>query len=272
MSRSVRRFYDELAREYHLIYADWDASIARQAQALDGLITGRRRRVLDCACGIGTQSLGLAALGYSVVGTDLSATAVARAIGEAAGRGLRIPFATADLRALPFPDGAFEVVVCADNALPHLLTPQDMHAGLVSIRRVLTDGGMLILSTRPYDELRAEHPSYSPPWRSTTDTGRAITFQLWDWHDDGARYDLEHFMLVPDGDSWSAVTSRSTYWAITRAELAELVAGAGFVDVTWHEPEDCGFFQPVLTAVCDRRSPPRSAPPSSAVAAADPGA
>ncbi len=270
MSEATRRFYDDLANEYHLIYADWNGSIARQARALDGLITEGRRRVLDCACGIGTQSLGLAGLGYDVIGTDLSATAVRRATSEAASRGLRIPFAAADLRALPFPDGAFEVVVCADNALPHLLTPQDMHAGLTSIRRVLGAGGMVILTTRPYDELRAERPSYSPPWRSVTDGGRSITFQLWDWHEDGARYDLEHFTLVPSGDSWKVVSSRATYWAITRAELSELVAGAGFVDVTWHEPADCGFFQPVLTAVCDRRSRPRSAPPSSAAVAADP--
>jgi SAM-dependent methyltransferase len=262
MTDAVRRFYDDLAGDYHLIYADWEASIGRQARALDGLIPAGLRRVLDCACGIGTQSLGLAALGYDVTGTDLSATAAARAAGEAAQRGLRIPFAAADLRALPFRGGTFEVVVCADNALPHLLTRADMHAGLVSIRRVLTDGGLVVLTTRPYDELRAERPSYSPPWRSSTENGRAITFQLWDWHDDGARYDLEHFMLVPDGGSWKVVTSRSTYWAITRAELAELVAGAGFADVTWHEPADCGFFQPVLTAGCDRRSPPRSAPQS----------
>jgi hypothetical protein len=140
---------------------------------------------------------------------------------------------------------------------------------------VLTDGGLLIASTRPYDEIRAAHPAYSPPWRSRTAGGRSIAFQLWDWHDDGVRYDLEHFTLVPDGDSWNVSVRRATYWAITRAELTELVTAAGFTDVTWHEPEDSGFFQPVLTAVGaarDRSSPPRSAPPSSAVPAADRGA
>jgi len=275
MSNSTKRFYDELAADYHLIYADWEASVERQADALGRLIGPDRRRILDCACGIGTQAIGLASRGHTVVGTDLSAVALSRAAAEAAARGVPLTVAEADMRDLPFPDGDFEVVVAADNALPHLLTPDDMAAALTSIRRVLADDGLLIASTRPYDEIRAEHPTYSPPWRSRTEAGRSITFQLWDWHDDGSRYDFEHFTLVPSGESWEVSVRRATYWAITRAELTELVTAAGFTDVRWHDPEDSGFFQPLLTAVGaapDQRSRPRSEPPSSAVAAADRGA
>jgi hypothetical protein len=38
---SVERFYDELAPFYHLIFPDWEASIRRQAEALDGVIRER---------------------------------------------------------------------------------------------------------------------------------------------------------------------------------------------------------------------------------------
>lgn len=275
MVESTRRFYDELAEDYHLIYADWDGSVARQAAALDRLIGPDRRRILDCACGIGTQAIGLAARGHTVIGTDLSPVALRRARQESARHGVTVPVATADWRGLPFPDASFDVVVAADNALPHLLTPRDMVAGLTGIRRVLADGGLFIASTRPYDEIRAAHPGYSPPWRSRAGEGRTIAFQLWDWHDDGARYDLEHFTLVPDGDSWAVSMRRATYWAITRAELTGYVEDAGFTDVRWYEPEESGFFQPLLTAAGaarGRRSPPRSGPPSSAAAAADRGA
>lgn len=37
-SMSVREFYDELAPRYHLIYADWEASISRQGAVLAGLL------------------------------------------------------------------------------------------------------------------------------------------------------------------------------------------------------------------------------------------
>jgi glycine/sarcosine N-methyltransferase len=63
-------FYDELAESYHLIFDDWNAAIARQREVLAKLlpVAATGKRVLDCACGIGTQTIGLAILGFSVEG------------------------------------------------------------------------------------------------------------------------------------------------------------------------------------------------------------
>jgi len=63
----VGEFYDDIADVYHLIYEDWVASRRKQAEVLDRLL-GRAlgpgpHRILDVSCGIGTQSLGLAARG-----------------------------------------------------------------------------------------------------------------------------------------------------------------------------------------------------------------
>jgi len=35
---SARSFYDALAADYDLLFADWDASISRQGRALDRLL------------------------------------------------------------------------------------------------------------------------------------------------------------------------------------------------------------------------------------------
>lgn len=61
--------------------------------------------------------------------------------------------AAADVRRLPFADGRFDVVVCADNAPPHLLTVGDVCGALAGMRRVLRPAGRLLISTRPCDEL-----------------------------------------------------------------------------------------------------------------------
>src|SRR5579871_5909851 len=123
--------YDSLAAYYHLIFEDWDASIARQAGILGPLIEGacgrRGARILDAACRIGTQAIGLAQRGHSVTGSDLSAEAVARARAEAAKRKLAIPFYTADVRDLEeVPGKAFDAVLLADNALAHLQSEADL--------------------------------------------------------------------------------------------------------------------------------------------------
>jgi len=59
-----------------------------------------RLSILDAACGIGTQALGLAAMGHRVTGSDLSVAAVERARRQARDRGLSIPFSVADMRHL----------------------------------------------------------------------------------------------------------------------------------------------------------------------------
>ncbi|MEU3528076.1 class I SAM-dependent methyltransferase [Streptomyces sp. NPDC038707] len=247
----VARFYDELADDYHLVYADWDAGIRRQGDALAALIDEDGATVLDCACGIGTQAIGLALHGHHVTGTDLSPRAAARATREAARRGLRLPTAAADMRRLPFPDGRFDTVVCADNSLPHLLTEPEVRAALADMRRVLRPAGLLLVSTRPYDDLLRDRPASTPPQlrRTTGPDGRGdrtVTFQLWHWHDDGEHYDLEHFQLLPADGEWRVRVRRTTYWALGRDRLARLAAEAGFVDLGWRMPRETGFFQPLL--------------------------
>ncbi|MFF1741123.1 class I SAM-dependent methyltransferase [Streptomyces mirabilis] len=247
---SVAHFYDELADDYHLIYADWDASIRRQGDALDGLIGHDNASVLDCSCGIGTQAIGLALRGHRVTGTDLSARAAARAVREAAHRKVTLRTAAADMRRLPFPDGRFDTVVCADNALPHLLTEQDVHAALAEMRRVLRPAGLLLLSTRPYDDLLRNRPASASPQvhQSADGAERTVTFQLWHWHEDGEHYDMEHFQLLPTGGEWHVKVRRTVYWALGRDRLVGLVTDAGFVDPEWRMPHETGFFQPLLMA------------------------
>ncbi|MFI6101559.1 methyltransferase domain-containing protein [Lentzea sp. NPDC051213] len=231
-------FYDGLAGTYDLMFPDWDASMARQAAQLAEFIPAGAR-VLDCACGIGTQAIGLAMRGYEVVGTDLSPMAASRAVAEASARGVSLPVSAADMRSLPFADDSFDVVLAADNALPHLLTSDDFMRALREMRRVLRPGGRLIISTRDYDTLRRERPLSTPP---SVGPGRVVWFQLWHW--DGDQYELEMFRLH-EADSWRVVVGKARYWAITRHEVTELVERAGFGYSEWllH-----AYYQPLMVA------------------------
>ena len=83
----VDSYYDKLAPCYKYIYPDWERSAEYQAAALDEVIReyfgDQVSTVLDAACGIGTQSIGLAKLGSRVTGCDLSPGAIQIANQEA---------------------------------------------------------------------------------------------------------------------------------------------------------------------------------------------
>lgn len=156
----TRAFYDAFADDYDAIFADWDASIAHQADVLQRLL-GDARTVLDATCGIGTQALGLAMRGYVVAGRDLSPRLVARARAAAAQRGLDVAFAVADVRDARAGDAA----IALDNALPHLLDDDDMLRALTglraSVRRAVACARRSATTTRCSPRIRRTIPRTS---------------------------------------------------------------------------------------------------------------
>jgi len=182
-------------------------------------------------------------------GTDLSPAAVARADRECRARGLSADVRAADMRDLPHADGGFDVVVCADNSLPHLLTDDDVGQVLRQMRRVVRPGGLVVVTTRDYDAVVADRPATAPVQRSTVGDLRIVTTQLWDWHGDSPVYDVTHLQVREGEDGqWTTSARTTTYRAWTRAELTTLAAEAGLRGTRWIAPEDSGFFQPVMLA------------------------
>lgn len=114
-------------------------------------------RVLDGGCGYGYGSILVSEWGArSVVGVDLDGSAFgpARELLESAERAqLRVSFCSADLRCLPFHDNTCDVFI-AFEVLEHLTDPDRF---LAEAHRVLTDAGVLLLSTPNRNEV-------SPGW------------------------------------------------------------------------------------------------------------
>jgi SAM-dependent methyltransferase len=243
---SAAGFYDDIASLYHLIYADWEASIARQAEALDGLIRealgGGARAVRDVSCGIGTQALGLAARGHRLTASDLSPGAVARARREAAARGLEIAFSVADMRRCDREAaGPFDVVLSADNSVPHLLSEADIAEAFAAMSRCLGPGGLVLVSARDYDAEDRTTPQLRPYGVRQLPDGRCTVFQVWDWQ--GDCYDVSMYFVLEQGGEPRTVVSRARYFAVGLGRLAELLERAGFREV---RRVDGRFFQPVL--------------------------
>jgi SAM-dependent methyltransferase len=253
MPDSVLNFYDSLAEDYHLQFANWADGVRWQGEALHNLIRKQLnadppQTVLDCSCGIGTQAIGLALQGYEVHGTDLSPASINRARTEARFFDVEMTFGVADFRNLDVVEGKFDVVISCDNSLPHLQSEDDLLKALNAMKSRLNSGGLLLISIRDYDQLLEERPQTTPLRVIDDDNGRRITFQVWDWYPDNDAYVINHFILHQQGDNLRTIHHQTEYAALRRADLSRLLEKAGFHDIQWHMTDVSDYYQPIVTA------------------------
>ncbi len=251
MAESAEGFYDDLAQWYHLMFEDWKRSIANQGAVLGPILerhTGKNSAyVLDCACGIGTQTIGLAQRGHIVVGSDLSRPAVARATQEAAMRSLDVTFHVADMRQLSvIPETGFDAVVIADNALPHLLSQSDLEQAVREIAGKLKHSGILLATIRDYDQLISVRPTMQAPAFYGQDGSSRFVHQVWQWDED--QYSLHLYLTLQNQGRWTVKHFVSRYRALQRADLNRALHSAGFANIQWLEPAVTSFYQPIVVA------------------------
>lgn len=161
--------------------------------------------LLDCGCGPGTITVGLAraVAPGAVVAVDLEASQVELAAKAAAELGLAgMTARTASVYRLPFPDGSFDVVF-SHALFEHLSEPA---AALEEIRRVLKPGGIAALA--------------SPDWSGNLMAPR----------DPDAERAVELYKAVQERNGGNPYVGR---------ELRSLLADAGFTGIALTALYDC---------------------------------
>jgi SAM-dependent methyltransferase len=117
--------------------------------------------VLDAGCGFAELSLSLAADGYTVVGIDLTPTAIAAATKSAQERGLNTAsFAQADITSFTGYDGRFSTIV--DSTLFHSLPVEGRDGYLRSIHRAAAPGAsyfVLVFAKGAFPEEWEQRPN-----------------------------------------------------------------------------------------------------------------
>lgn len=143
-------FEDWFGEEYLALYEHRDhheaRDVARLVEARVGNLHGEP--VLDLACGAGRHQRTLSENGWWTVGLDLSPSLLraARAADHDA------PLVRADMRTLPFTDGAFALVVNLFTSFGYFQDDDEHQRVLLDVARVLRPGGWFVL-----DYLNAQH-------------------------------------------------------------------------------------------------------------------
>jgi demethylmenaquinone methyltransferase / 2-methoxy-6-polyprenyl-1,4-benzoquinol methylase len=204
--REVAEMFDDVARRYDLTNAVltggidhlWRRAVARAVDARPG------ERVLDIAAGTGTSSEPYADRGVHVVPADFSLGMLR----EGYRRRPDLPFTAADAMALPFADGAFDVVTISFG----LRNVADVDAALRDFLRVVRPGGRLVV---------CEFSQPVVPVMSTVYDQVVLRALPW-----VAR------RVSSNPDSYVYLTETIREWPEQR-QLAERVRAAGWQQVRW---------------------------------------
>jgi ubiquinone/menaquinone biosynthesis C-methylase UbiE len=98
-------------------------------------------RILDVGCGDAALAVALADRGGIVTGVDADRRMLAAGRARAEARGVAVHLLQGDIRALPFPDGSFDIVV----AVTVLCFMDDAARAVGEMARVLRPGGRLLI-------------------------------------------------------------------------------------------------------------------------------
>jgi SAM-dependent methyltransferase len=182
-------------RVYRLWAAGDDDRIAAGFRHGAEAFVGRRRlgpglRVLDAACGSGNTTVPAARTGAAVTGLDLVGAALDAASAQAAREGLPVTLDQGSVERLPYPDGAFDVVLSMFGVM-FAARPDRV---LAELARVTRPGGQVALASWTpggfMGELLAIHAACFPPPLDLPDPLRwGDPDVVCEWFDDG-RWDV----------------------------------------------------------------------------------
>ena len=148
--------WDDAYREQGAFEGPPPWNIGEPQPELTALIAEGRIRsdVLDAGCGYAELSLALAAQGYTVVGIDLTPTAIAAATKAAEERGLKnATFAQDDITSFTGYDGRFNTII--DSTLFHSLPVEARDDYLRAVQRAAAPGAsyfVLVFATGSFPE------------------------------------------------------------------------------------------------------------------------
>ena len=215
--------YDGLADRYDLFPQDpAEGEFFRRLFARNQVTS-----VLDCACGTGRDLMLFHSLGCKVVGSDLSPSMLAMARKSLAAAGIDVPLHRIDYRDLPSHfEQPFDAVVCLSGSLLEVSDEAEMRRALRSMRSVLRQDGLLVLTQGMTDKLWRERPRFI----LEIDTPELSRLFVIDYVDHGARFNILDIFHAPE-EGGLKVWSIDHPHILLGADYERLLCEAGFADV-----------------------------------------
>lgn len=233
--------YERFAERYDWFYESFADHEPGKSDFSRALFTRYQvQSVLDCACGTGRDLHLLQSLGFEVLGSDRSVAMLAQAERNLATHHVNVPLDLVDYRELHLHYAReFDAIVCLSSSIWEMPEHSGVIQAFASMRNVLRDGGILIVSSGISDMTWGQKPRFIPEvWK-----GDFLRLFVVDYIGDGARFNVIDLNGHPDGsrmESWSMTYNR----VYLRDDIEEALVAARF--------RECRFYGDYLFEPYDR--------------------
>lgn len=255
MSQNVA-YYDALADQYSLFFADLAADMEREGSWLDAVLRAHHvRSVLDACCGSGRQAIPLAKRDYEVTGADPCGKMLDEARRAAAHAGISIAFRQAEFTNLTtlFQGTRFDAVIALGNGLCHQESREEIVRSLRTLRMCCREDGMCLIGIKDFDAIKRDRRRFHG--RGIEDEGaeRRMLFEVWDFED--PILVCAAFSLRGDGSQWSVLRAQTREYMLGAYELTDAAREAGFDSITRlpHPSEAVYLLETHPTSGCERQ-------------------
>lgn len=232
--RQPEASFGDMAREFDHLFENPDDLTALEASSHDELLKKHSARtVLDCACGTGIQSIGLALLGYHVSASDISVNMLNQLKAKVQSKHLKIDIKWADFRNLESWSGRkFDAVICSGNSLTLVPKRADVGKALASMVRVTRAGGIGIIGLHNYPRLEQKNEVFH--LRHVGDNKKPEI--VFDFREFGKRrVKVTYFFLRLVGARWRLKTHIKSYLSLTPDALMNEMRKAGYQSIRLHD-------------------------------------
>lgn len=223
--------------EVDLWYSDWDAQLDREGMQIRRWMRDRNvTSVLDASCGPGTYAVALAQQGFQVTAADGRTRLLEQARVNAHHYNLarKIKFVEAGFLELPQKvggEGQFDAVLTKGNAVPRLISDEDIAATLANFHQLLRPGGTVMIGMQDFEPFVEDRPRFIPIGVEDDDeeAPQQVKFQVWDWEDGPPlMVKINHFLVTGRGMDYLTYKREERCRAITAVEMQVGLLEAGF--------------------------------------------
>lgn len=235
VNHQAEQFYNKIAKKYHWFFSSWDNVMNRQMQELVPLLKKHKvNTILDCACGTGLQSIGLAKEGFNVTGSDLSEKMLEIARENAKKEGINgIKFFQSDFREMRRKvNNCFDAVICMGNSIPHLKENSDILEAFKNIYDCLEMGGIAVFDIRNYDSMLKNKARFLPMRINAKKNGKNVSIlYVFDYLKDLIRFNVVYLIEDKSTGNKSMEVEIIDYNPIKSELFTKLLKETGFINV-----------------------------------------